>query len=169
LAETRFTYLRRSKARVDVVMGDARLSLEKEPPQAFDLLILDAFSSDTIPVHLLTEEAFTLYLRHLKPDGAIAAHLSNRFLDLLPVMRGVAARLNLQLVHIEWPGDPRLWWLHSSSWALLSRNREFLRAGPILSAAGPAVTNSASVTLWTDDYTSPLYLLGLSRPRPPAS
>jgi len=77
LATTRFTYLSNCLGRVEVVLGDARLSLEREPPQEFDLLVLDAFSSDAIPVHLLTREAFGLYERHLRPGGMIAAHISN--------------------------------------------------------------------------------------------
>ncbi len=86
LASKQFTFLSRSLAKIDVVSGDARLSLEREAPQHFDLLVLDAFSGDSIPVHLLTREAMELYLRHLKPDGMIAVHVSNRYIDLLPVV-----------------------------------------------------------------------------------
>ena len=69
-------------------MGDARLSLEREAPENFDVLAVDAFSSDSIPVHLLTRQAMDLYFRHLKPDGILAVHISNRYLDLQPVLRG---------------------------------------------------------------------------------
>ena len=84
-----FTYFTDSPAQCEVVMGDARLSIEREPPdQHFDILALDAFSGDAIPVHLLTREAFEIYLRHMKPGGIIAVHISNRHLDLEPVVAG---------------------------------------------------------------------------------
>ena len=88
LAHTEFTFLRDCKAKVDVAMGDARLSLEREAPENFDVLAVDAFSSDSIPVHLLTREAMQLFFRHLKPDGILAVHISNRYLDLQPVLEG---------------------------------------------------------------------------------
>ena len=74
-------------------MGDARLSLEREAPENFDVLAVDAFSSDSIPVHLLTTEAMRLFFRHLKPDGILAVHISNRYLDLEPVLEGEAKAL----------------------------------------------------------------------------
>ena len=91
MANTWFTYLKDSPAKIETVLGDARLSLEREAPQNFDVLAVDAFSGDSIPVHLITYEAFTEYLRHLKPDGVIAFHVSNRFLDLKPVLLEIAA------------------------------------------------------------------------------
>jgi SAM-dependent methyltransferase len=90
VARTWFTYLGDSPAKMEVVLGDARLSLEREPPQQFDVLAVDAFSGDSIPVHLITVEAFTEYLRHMKPEGVIAFHVSNRFLDLKPVLLAIA-------------------------------------------------------------------------------
>src|SRR5262249_55405144 len=85
-----FTYLRAPPAETTIVQGDARLSLEREPPRQFDVLVVDAFSSDAIPVHLLTREALTVYLRHLRaPDGVVALHVSNRYLDLKPVSQGL--------------------------------------------------------------------------------
>src|SRR5690606_260580 len=92
IAETPFTYLAHSEAQVEIVMGDGRLSMENEAPQGFDFLIMDAFSSDAVPVHLLTKEAFEIYQRHLKPDGVILVNISNRYLDLRPVVEN-AARL----------------------------------------------------------------------------
>ncbi|HLJ15492.1 MAG TPA: fused MFS/spermidine synthase, partial [Bryobacteraceae bacterium] len=91
VARSLFTYLRETPAHVDVTLGDARLSLESEPAQGFDVLIVDAFSGDAIPVHLLTKEAFALYLRHLKPGGILAVHVSNQFLELAPVVQQLAA------------------------------------------------------------------------------
>ena len=95
IAQERFSYLRSSRARVQVVLGDARLNLEREEPQQFDVLVLDAFTSDSIPVHLLTEEAFACYLRHLVPDGGICVHISNRHLDLTPMLKSMAERMGL--------------------------------------------------------------------------
>ena len=80
-------------AKLDIAMGDARLSLEREAPENFDVLAVDAFSSDAIPVHLLTKEAMQLYFRHLRPDGVLAVHISNRYLDLQPVVEGEAQSL----------------------------------------------------------------------------
>jgi hypothetical protein len=92
LSRKHFTFLGDCRGRVEVVPGDARRSLEREPPQRFHVLALDAFSGDTIPTHLLTAEAMAAYLRHLEPDGVMAFHVSNRCLDLPPVVRGLARR-----------------------------------------------------------------------------
>src|SRR5439155_21237654 len=96
LANSEFTYLKDARERgadVGVVLGDARLSLERQAPQNFDVLAVDAFTSDSIPVHLLTKEAVALYFRHLKPTGVLAVHVSNRYLDLEPVVQRAAAAL----------------------------------------------------------------------------
>src|SRR3989454_950080 len=97
LARSEFTFLKDSLAKVEVVLGDARLSLDREPARNFDVLALDAFSSDAIPVHLLTVQAFRTYLRHMKPGGILAVHTSNRYLDLVPVVQQAARRLSLEL------------------------------------------------------------------------
>lgn len=169
LAVSRFTYLRDSPARTEVVMGDARLSLECEPPQQFDLLAMDAFSSDAVPVHLLTKEAFEVYDRHLKPGGIIAVHISNRYIDLEPVVVNVARHFNyrLALIHFEetdgggddgkdW-GTP--WWMYASSWVLLTRNEEILSSAAIRAAASEVKTNAVRIPLWTDDFASVFQLL----------
>ena len=95
VARNEFWFLSGTKAGVGVALGDARISLEREMPQNFDVLVIDAFSSDAIPVHLLTLEAFAQYLRHLKEGGAIAVHVSNRYLDLEPVVAKAAAAMHL--------------------------------------------------------------------------
>lgn len=87
IAEEYFFYLSRTEAMGDVVLGDARLALEREEAQEYDILVMDAFTSDSVPVHLLTQEAFDLYSRHLKPNGIILVNISNRHLDLRPVVR----------------------------------------------------------------------------------
>ena len=93
VASTYFRFLNESAAATEVVAGDGRLALEREPPQNFDVLILDAFSGDSIPVHLLTRQAFEVYFRHLRPGGIVAVHVTNRYLDLAPVVDALAAAL----------------------------------------------------------------------------
>lgn len=167
LAATRFTYLRDSPAQIEVVMGDARLSLEREPPQEFDLLAMDAFSSDAVPVHLLTREAFEVYARHVKPGGILAVHISNRYLDLEPVVVNVARHFDyrLALVHFDesdedgdedW-GTP--WWMYGSSWMLLTRDAGLLESSAIRFAASEVKTNTAHIRLWTDDFASVFQIL----------
>ena len=97
IAREHFSFLADCQGECDVVLGDARLSLEKESPQHFDLLVLDAFSGDAVPAHLLTREAFEIYRRHLQPDGMIAVHISNRYLDLRPVLAGLAEQFGYSL------------------------------------------------------------------------
>ena len=100
MAKTYFTYLRDCRGRCEVTMGDARLSLERQTPQRFNVLVLDAFSGDAIPTHLLTREAFEIYERHRAPGGVIAIHISNRYLDLAPVVRGLAEHFHLKTIRI---------------------------------------------------------------------
>jgi hypothetical protein len=154
LASSRFTYLAHCPAKVEVTFGDARLSMEKEPPQNFDLLVLDAFSSDAIPVHLLTAETFALYLRHLNPDGIIAVHISNHYLDLEPVVVNLARYFGYQLKLIDYDEDDENWWLYSSTWILLSRNEAILNTPAISQAAGKVKTMTPKLPLWTDDFVS---------------
>jgi hypothetical protein len=152
-AEHSFTYLSHTKARVEIVLGDARLSLENETPQQFDLLVLDAFSSDAIPVHLLNWEAFVLYRRHLKPDGVIAVNISNRHLDLRPVLENVAAHFGWNGVLMESlrvRGDEGA---QPSQWVLLSDNQEFL-ALPDIHAGGADLKTDLKIPMWTDDHAS---------------
>ena len=101
LAQSEFSFMRDSQAAVETVLGDARLSLEREPPQGFDVLAVDAFSGDSVPVHLITAEAMDLYLRHLDADGIIAFHLTNRFLWLPPVVDEIARAKGLATVLIH--------------------------------------------------------------------
>ncbi len=163
IARQRFTYLADSPAAVELVPGDARLSLEAElargQRQRFDLLALDAFSSDAIPVHLLTAEAFDLYLEHLRPGGVIAVHISNRHLDLRPV---IVAQAKRQLMHFltiaDEPGDDT-WWLYSTTWMLLSRDPGLLEDDALAPHADPPPDATAKPVLWTDDFASLLGVL----------
>jgi hypothetical protein len=156
LAHSHFTYLSNCPAKVEIALGDARLSLESEPGQQFDLLALDAFSSDAIPVHLLTKEAFELYQRHLKTNGVIAVHVSNHYLDLEPVVVNLARQFQYQLAIIDYDEEEDDWWYYSSTWLLLSRNRELIGRAEIQASATTPKTNS--LPLWTDDFASLLQI-----------
>jgi len=153
VATSRFTYLQDSAAACDVLLGDARIVLERQEPQNFDLLVLDAFSSDAIPVHLLTLEAFETYLRHLGADGIIAVHITNRYLDLAPVVKAVAQRLGLESILIESDSDQEAE-IDEATWMLLTRNGAFLGLDDIRKAASLDDAGSGRPILWTDDYTN---------------
>jgi len=121
LARKHFTYLEACKGKVDVVTGDARLLLEQESPQRFDILVVDAFSGDAIPAHLLTREAFEVYRRHMVKNGVLAFHISNLYFDLRPVLAAAAERLNWQGVVVISPGSlskgtkPAIWVVMASN------------------------------------------------------
>lgn len=161
LATSRFAYLSNCPAKVEMVLGDARLSLERESSQHFDLLVLDAFSSDAIPVHLLTKEAFELYGRHLKTNGLIAVHISNHFLDLEPVVVNLAHHFSYRLASITYEegaakddeADTK-WWAYASTWILLTHSGELINSPAIHHAASAVKTNAPKIPLWTDDFAS---------------
>jgi hypothetical protein len=159
LAQTRFSYLTNCRAQVQTVLGDARLSMEKEPPQNFDLLVLDAFSSDAIPAHLLTEEAFRLYERHLKSNGILAVHISNASLDLEPVVANAASRLGYTATMVDYRPPPEKWWVVRSKWVLLSKGERAQGLGRCCADARPARMDLQRVPLWTDDFTSLFQIL----------
>ncbi len=144
---------------VEVAPGDARLSLEREPPQHFDLLVLDAFSSDAIPVHLLTKEAFELYARHLNTNGIIAVHISNHYLDLEPVVVNLARHFGYKLASIDYEETDEEWWLYSSTWILLTHSEQIINSPAIRNAESTIATNSVTVPLWTDDFASLFQIL----------
>jgi SAM-dependent methyltransferase len=163
MAESRFTYLKDARARsvkVEVVPGDARLSLEREEDQRYDLLVLDAFNGDAPPLHLLTKEAFASYLKHLAPDGVIAVDISSKFLDFLPVMVGLNNYFGMQMVWIPWNTDPAHPEYFGSQWVLLTRNPSFRRQPEILPASmSPPDGKAITPLLWSDDRTSLLPIL----------
>ena len=152
VANTQFTFLRDSKAKVQVVLGDARLSLEREPKQNFDVLAVDAFTSDSIPVHLLTKEAFLLYFHHLNDTGVLAVHVSNRYVDLEPVVARAAEALGKEAMVVD-SDDNESQALSAASWVLVSGSHEFFKSPLIEHAARPIETGS-KLRLWTDDYSS---------------
>jgi hypothetical protein len=157
LAHDPFTHIDRSPAKVSVVMGDARLSLEQEltagHPNDFDVLALDAFSSDAIPAHLLTKEAFEVYLKHMRPDGVIAVHISNRYLDLEPVVRALVQHFDLKMAVISDDFESE-WWFYETTWILVTKNQAFLKIPEIDEAADAPAKNPKPPVLWTDDQTS---------------
>jgi hypothetical protein len=159
-ADEYFTYLadaRERNAKVSVVEGDARLSLERSPPQDFDYLFLDAFSGDAIPVHLLTTEAFELYLRHLKqPDGVLAVHISNLHVDLTVVMRAMAERFDLDAAYVRAEKtDPAGF---TSVWVLFCRTKGYFAQQNIQYPLMEALNLGPPVT-WTDDYSNLIQIL----------
>jgi hypothetical protein len=158
--DARFSYVRDCPGEVSVIMGDARLSMEREleegKPQSLDVLILDAFSSDSVPVHLLTEEAFRMYLRHLRDDDAIlAVNISNRFLDLRPLLRTVSEHFGLAARCFEFAGNPPV--PSASRWVLLCRNPAFFESEEIRSKSVP--WGEGKDILWTDSFSNMLGLL----------
>lgn len=156
-----FSYLKDSKAAIEIVPGDARLSLERElreeGSQAYDMLILDVFSSDSIPVYLLNREAFALYLEHLTTDGILAVHISNRHLDLVPVVWRLADHFALSRLLIEDQGDGER--TLRSRWIILSRNPDLLSIPELTMHARNMEGFTTSLPLWTDDYSNLFQIL----------
>jgi spermidine synthase len=138
--------------------------MEHEAPQGFDFLIMDAFSSDAVPVHLLTREAFEIYQRHLKPDGAMIINISNRYLDLRPVVENAARLLGYDVLHFDsedgaGEDEEGGWWFYAASFMVLSKNKEFMARTALRSAASPPTAVRTDIPLWTDDYTSMFRIL----------
>ncbi len=158
-AQKYFTYLRDTSARVTITTADGRLGLADEEAQrkaGYDVLVLDAFSDDAIPVHLLTKEAFTLYLKRLQPGGVIAVNISNTYLDLTPVIANIARQFHLHAVYIlSQPDTPAA---SLAYWALLSADSPLLTHPSIQQSALPA-GDSASIPLWTDTYSNVFQVL----------
>lgn len=152
LARTQFTFLGDSAAKVEVALGDARLSLEREAPQNFDVLAVDAFSGDAIPVHLLTKQAFEIYFRHLKPDGVLAVHVSNLFLELAPVALETARALGRKGVLIENAADPSNR-VSAATWVLIGDNTQAMSA-PAVKQESWAPRPDFKGHVWTDDYSN---------------
>lgn len=151
-----FTYLRDCAPQATVVLGDARLSLERAPDGAFDVLVLDAFSSDAIPVHLMTLEAMALYFRKLAPEGILALHISNRHLELSPVVAAVARQAGLSaLFQLHQPtiGDRQISeQMSPSRWTLVARRSDSF--GPLLHDARWSSLRDVAGPVWTDDYSN---------------
>jgi hypothetical protein len=152
IAKSYFTYLGDSPAFIEIVRGDARVSLAAERPQRYDVLVVDAFSGDAIPVHLMTAQALDVYRRHLAPGGIVAFHVSNDFVELAPVVEQLAQNAGMQAVRVIAHEDPSRQ-LFDSEWVLVTLNAEFL-ANPEVVRARQPIAIPAGLRLWTDDYSS---------------
>jgi hypothetical protein len=157
-ASSQFDFLRESKAHIDILPGDARISLERLPGQNFDVLMADAFSGDAIPIHLLTRESFELYFRHLNPDGLLAIHISNKFLDLKPVVEAAAQSLDVRSKAITNDADQKNY-VYTATWVLLYRRGSPLAENDSSDALPHWSRSNVVVRPWTDDYSSLLKLL----------
>jgi SAM-dependent methyltransferase len=162
LAETEFSFLRDCLAEISIVQGDARLALERQPPQGFDVLAIDAFSGDAIPVHLLTREAFALYFRQLRPDGVVAVNVSNRYVNLQPVVLRAAESLGKRACVIVNAEDEQRAIL-PATWVLVSGRTAFFDSESIKQASIPP-RRIAGFRVWTDDYSNLLRVLRVPLP-----
>jgi hypothetical protein len=160
IAQNLFTYLRDSPAQITFADGDARTSLTSESPQNFDVLAVDAFSGDAIPLHLLTTEAIALYKKHLAPNGVLAFHVSNQYLNLPPEIAQLATAANMQSRLIESQPDESLG-AFRSTWVLLTTSQTFFSRPEIANAASATPTD-ARLHPWTDDYSTILPILQLA-------
>jgi hypothetical protein len=151
IAETEFTYLKDSKAQVEISLGDARLSLEREAPHDFDVLVVDAFSSDSIPVHLITKEAMAVYLKHVKHGGAVAFHVTNRFLKLAPVVKQIADDLGLHAALIVDEAQDTVF--SKTDWVIVTRDKALVENEAIAQKAS-AIDAIPGLRLWTDDFNN---------------
>lgn len=162
IARTQFSFLRDCPGKLDVLPGDARLTLEGQEPQHFDVLAVDAFSGDAIPIHLITREAFVEYFRHLNSDGILAIHVSNKYLDLVPVVANIAKDLGKTTIAVYDPGKDGTY-PSSNDWVLLVNNEEIF-TDPIFDAEYIETPDvDANVGLWTDNFSNVLRILDFTR------
>ncbi len=177
IARTRFSYLAGCNRDLAIVLGDARLRLAAAPAAGLDLLAVDAFSSDAIPLHLVTREAFRVYGRALAPDGVLLVHITNRFLDLEPVIAAIAAAEGWQGAVRNWvppASQPKGQLFTASDWIVLSRAPQRLAAVTALRGAGETagwrpLRRDPALAAWRDDFASVLPALKALRPEPPAT
>ena len=147
VARTQFSFLRDSAATVEIVVGDARRMLERER-ERFDVLVIDAFSSDAIPMHLLTLECARIYQAKLKPGGALLIHISNKSVDLTPVVRGFAQKLGWEAARLHTKGQ------YGSTWMVLTDNAELLALPAIRELTTVYTPKDRAPLVWTDDFAS---------------
>lgn len=163
VARREFTFLSDSNAITEIVMGDGRLSLEREPPRGYDLLGIDAFSGDSIPMHLVTREAMALYVKHLAPDGVIVFQATNRYIDLLPVVKRLAAEFGMEAVNVsDSPPDSEgmEYWYSATDQVVVTRDRRLL-ARPVLAQAAEAIPDRRNLPTFTDAHHNLLRILKL--------
>ena len=162
IAQREFTFLHDTSARTEVVLGDGRLSLEREPARRYDVLGIDAFSGDSIPMHLVTREAMAIYLKHLKPDGVIVFQATNRFVDLLPVVKRLAGEFGMEAMNVadmpEDASDGPGYWYSSTDQIVVTRNRKLLDWPRIAEAAEP-IDDRPGLPTFTDAHHNLLRIL----------
>jgi SAM-dependent methyltransferase len=159
LAQSEFGYLGECHAKVDLVLGDGRLALEREPPQGFDLLAADAFSSDSVPMHLITREALQQYMRHVRPGGVVVFNVTNRYLDLAPVVRRLAESLGLHARLVSHQPTDEEYNIYSSTDYVLVTADPKLFERPQLADVAEEIKIPRKVSVWTDDFNNLLEAL----------
>ena len=152
LARTEFSFLGDSPATIETLLGDARLTMEREPAQHYDVLAIDAFSSDSIPTHLMTRQAMGIYLKNMKVDGVIAFHVTNRFLNLAPVVKRIADEYGLHTVLVSDDPDSESD-LANTDWVLVSRSNALL-TDPQITVAAEKIRDISGLRLWTDSFNN---------------
>jgi SAM-dependent methyltransferase len=161
IARREFTFLADTAARTELVMGDGRLSLEREAPRGYDVLGIDAFSGDSIPMHLVTREAMAIYAKHLKPDGVIVFQATNRFIDLLPVVKRLAAEFGFEAVNVAdspaHDAGPEYWY-SSTDQVIVTRSQRLLDAAPLADAADE-IEDRPDLPVFTDSHHNLLRIL----------
>ena len=169
MARKHFSYLADSPANVEIVYGDARVVLEHEAErgelQQFDVLVIDAFNSDALPMHLLTREAAALYWQHLKPDGLLLMHITNFYVEVAPVVRGLAQETGCQILRFISPAQPRTLGTDVAEWTILTNNQSFLNDPFIRMAVTQWHAADAPPLVWTDDHASLWRIVGKKAPR----
>jgi hypothetical protein len=161
IAKREFTYLADTAARTEVILGDGRLSLEREPPRGYDVLGIDAFSGDSIPMHLVTREAMALYVKHIKEDGVIVFQATNRYIDLLPVVKRLAAEFGMEAVNIaDSPeaAEGPAYWYSSTDQIVVTRNQKLLD-WPRIDEASEEIEDRPDLPTFTDSHHNLLKIL----------
>jgi hypothetical protein len=161
VAQSEFTFLRDILSEKEIILGDGRLSLEREPPRGYDVLGIDAFSGDSIPMHLVTKEAMALYVKHIKEDGVIVFQATNRFVDLLPVVKRLASEFGLEAYNVaDVPSgsEGKEYWYSSTDQVIVTRNRKLLSA-PLLVEAAEEIDDRPDLPTFTDSHHNLLRIL----------
>ncbi len=163
IARKYFTYLNDGGKQIEVVLGDGRISMERELKEQgsrnFDILVIDAFSGDGIPIHLLTKEAFELYFQHLNSDGILAIHITNRHIDLKPLVYNMGKKFNMDTVFIK-KSRKRSNGFKGTTWVLISNNQKFMQHPRVLANVDPWPTSvQEKEIIWTDNYSNLVELL----------
>jgi spermidine synthase len=161
IARREFTFLSDTAARTEIVLGDGRLSLEREAPRGYDVMGIDAFSGDSIPMHLVTREAMAIYVKHLKPDGVIVFQATNRFVDLLPVIQRLAAEFGMEALNVADSPVAETgpeYWYSATDQVIVTRNRRLLD-WPHVAAAAEPIEPRPDLPLFTDSHHNLLRIL----------